>query len=48
MFGSDWPPSALEAPYGQILAIAQTLTAGLSPPERAAIFHATARRTYLL
>jgi L-fuconolactonase len=48
MFGSDWPPSTLEAPYGQILAIAQTLTAGLSPTERAAIFHATARRTYLL
>ena len=48
MFGSDWPPSTLEASYAQVCAIARTLTADLSEPERAAILSGTARRTYRL
>jgi L-fuconolactonase len=48
MFGSDWPPSTLEASYPQVCAIARTLTADLSEPERAAIFSGTARRIYRL
>lgn len=48
MFGSDWPVSALTAPYPEICGIYQSLTAGLSEPERDAIFDRTARRVYSL
>lgn len=40
--------STLTASYGQVLAAAQALTAGLAPAERAAIFSTTARRAYRL
>ena len=48
MFGSDWPVCTVAASYGQVLAAAEELTAGLSGPERAAIFGGTARRIYTL
>jgi L-fuconolactonase len=48
MFGSDWPPSTLDATYGEVLATARALTADLSSAEQAAIFSGTARRTYRL
>ncbi len=48
MFGSDWPVSTLTMRYADIAATARTLTAGLSPDERAAVFHGTARRGYRL
>jgi L-fuconolactonase len=48
MFGSDWPPSTLDATYAQVLAAARALTAELSGTEHAAIFSGTARRTYRL
>jgi L-fuconolactonase len=48
MFGSDWPPSTLDASYAEVIATARALTANLSATEQAAIFNATARRTYQL
>jgi len=48
MFGSDWPVSTITAPYGQVCALYQELTAQLSPAERDAIFDRTARRVYRL
>ena len=48
MFGSDWPVCTLSASYGEVVAAAQALTAGLSPLERAAVFGGTARRIYRL
>jgi L-fucono-1,5-lactonase len=48
MFGSDWPPSSLDAGYAQVCETARALTAALSRPERAAILSGTARRTYRL
>jgi L-fuconolactonase len=48
MFGSDWPPSTLDAAYGEVLATAHALTAALSTTEQAAIFSGTADRTYRL
>ncbi len=48
MFGSDWPPSTLDASYAEVIATARALTAGLSSTEQAAIFNATASRTYKL
>ncbi|WP_277207964.1 amidohydrolase family protein [Isoptericola croceus] len=48
MFGSDWPVCLLATGYGDWLATARTLLAGLGPAERAAIFAGTARRTYAL
>jgi len=48
MFGSDWPVSTLAAPYGQVCALYQELTAQLSPVEQDAIFEHTARRVYRL
>lgn len=48
MFGSDWPVSTLKASYGQVIAAARALTAGLSAAEREAIFSGTARRAYRL
>jgi len=46
MFGSDWPVSTLDIGYGGVHAAARSLTAGLSAPERVAIFSYTARRAY--
>jgi L-fuconolactonase len=46
MFGSDWPVCTLAASYQDVLNAAQELTARLSPAERDAIFHGTARRVY--
>ena len=48
MFGSDWPVSSLEAPYGQVCDLYRELTAELSPAEHEAIFDQTARRVYRL
>jgi L-fuconolactonase len=48
MFGSDWPVSTIAAPYGQVCALYQELTAQLSPAEQDAIFDRTARRVYRL
>jgi len=48
MFGSDWPVCLLASDYAGVLALARSLTAGLSPAERAAVFAATAARTYRL
>ena len=46
MFGSDWPPCTLEAPYNAVVAAARELVAGLSAAERAAILSGTAIRAY--
>jgi L-fuconolactonase len=48
LFGSDWPVSALTAPYGQVCALYRELAAQLSATERDAIFSGTARRVYRL
>jgi L-fuconolactonase len=48
MFGSDWPVCLLASDYAGVLALARSLTAGLSPAERAAVFGATAARAYRL
>lgn len=48
MFGSDWPPSTLDAPYGAIVAAAKALVAGLSQAEQASILAGTAIRAYRL
>jgi L-fuconolactonase len=48
MFGSDWPVCLLASDYAGVLAMARSLTAGLSPAERAAVFGATAARAYRL
>src|SRR5215469_7187139 len=46
MFGSDWPPCTLGAPYGAVVDAARALVADLSPPERAAVLAETARLAY--
>jgi len=48
MFGSDWPVCLLASDYAGVMALARSLTAGLSPSERAAVFGATAARAYRL
>jgi L-fuconolactonase len=48
MFGSDWPVSALAAPYSQVCDLYRELTADLSAAEQDAIFDRTARRVYRL
>lgn len=48
MFGSDWPVCTLAASYGQVVAAAEELTAGLSATGRAAVFGGTAERVYRL
>jgi L-fuconolactonase len=48
MFGSDWPVCLLAAEYAGVLALARSLTAGLSAAEQAAVFGATAARAYRL
>lgn len=46
MFGSDWPVCELAATYAQVTETARTLTAALTPAERAEVFEGTARRAY--
>jgi L-fuconolactonase len=46
IFGSDWPVCLLAATYGEVVAAARELTAGLSDGERAAIFGGAADRAY--
>ena len=46
MFGSDWPVSALTAPYHEIAATYLELIAELSAGEQDAILDGTARRVY--
>ncbi|MFD3451164.1 amidohydrolase family protein [Streptomyces sp. NPDC058691] len=46
MFGSDWPVSRLAASYAEVVGAARTLTDGLAPAERDAVFSGTARRVY--
>ena len=48
MFGSNFPPDARSCGYVAMLNAYKRLTAGLSLPERAAIFHDTAARIYRL
>jgi len=48
MFGSDWPVCLLASDYAGVLDLARSLTAGLSPAERAAVFGETAARAYRL
>jgi len=48
MFGSDWPVCLLASDYAGVLALARSLTAGLSAAERSAVFGATAARAYRL
>ena len=48
LFGSDWPVSDLAATYGEVLAAARSLTAGLSSSERDAVFGGNAKRVYRL
>lgn len=48
MFGSDWPPCTLNAPYGAVVDAARALVADLSPSEQAAVLAETARRAYRL
>jgi len=48
MFGSDWPPCTLGAPYGIVVAAARALIADLSRSEQTAVLSDTARRAYQL
>ena len=48
MFGSDWPVCTVAASYSDVFALGVALTAGLSEPERAAVFADTATRVYRL
>jgi L-fuconolactonase len=48
MFGSDWPVCLLVSDYAGVMALARSLTAGLSAAERTAVFGATAARVYRL
>jgi L-fuconolactonase len=48
MFGSDWPPCTLEAPYEAVVAAARELVADLSAAEQAAILSGSAIRAYRL
>ncbi|ELP67248.1 amidohydrolase family protein [Streptomyces turgidiscabies] len=46
MFGSDWPVCTLAASYGQVLSLAEELTASLGADEREQFFAGTATRVY--
>ncbi|MFH8408272.1 amidohydrolase family protein [Streptomyces sp. NPDC018019] len=46
LFGSDWPVCTLAAPYNKVIELAETATAHLTPPERAAVFGGNAARVY--
>jgi L-fuconolactonase len=47
LWGSDWPVVNLAGGYAKWFAASETLLAGLSPDEKAAIFGANAARIYL-
>jgi L-fuconolactonase len=47
LWGSDWPVVNLAGGYEKWIAAAETLLAGLSPDEKAAIFGGNAARIYL-
>ncbi|GAA5699311.1 amidohydrolase [Streptomyces avermitilis] len=46
MFGSDWPVCTLAASYGQVIDVANELTAALGADEREDLFSGTATRVY--
>ncbi len=46
MFGSDWPVCTLAAGYGDVLGLAETVLARLSPAERDAVLAGTAASWY--
>lgn len=46
MFGSDWPVCTLAASYGQVVSLAEELTASLDSGEREQVFRGTATRVY--
>jgi len=46
MFGSDWPVCLLAGDYAGVVALAHSLTAGLSDAERRTVFALTAARVY--
>ncbi|MEU6223238.1 amidohydrolase family protein [Streptomyces sp. NPDC047042] len=46
MFGSDWPVCTLAASYGQVVSLAEELTASLDASEREEVFAGTATRVY--
>jgi L-fuconolactonase len=46
LFGSDWPVCTVAASYARVLALAEELTAALSPGEREAVFGGNALRVY--
>ncbi len=46
MFGSDWPVCTLAASYGQVMSLAEELTASLDAGEREQVFSTTATRVY--
>ncbi|MGA8116961.1 MAG: amidohydrolase family protein, partial [Actinocatenispora sp.] len=48
MFGSDWPVCTTVADYGRVLGALRAALPTLTDPERAALFGATAVRTYQL
>ncbi|MBU2670323.1 amidohydrolase family protein [Actinoplanes bogorensis] len=48
MFGSDWPVLRLRTDYDGVVTLAGRWTAGLTAPERAAVFGGTAVRWYRL
>jgi L-fuconolactonase len=48
MFGSDWPVCLLVSDYAGVLALARSLTCGLSAAEQSAVFSGTAARVYRL
>lgn len=48
LFGSDWPVSRMVSTYGEVVSATETLLAGLSDDERAAVFGGTAQRVYRL
>jgi L-fucono-1,5-lactonase len=47
LWGSDWPVVDLAGAYAKWFSAAETLMAGLSPDEKAAVFGANAARVYL-
>ncbi|MBM2614492.1 amidohydrolase family protein [Actinoplanes sp. LDG1-06] len=46
MFGSDWPVLLLRTGYDEVIGLAERVTAGLSPAERAGVFGGVAARWY--
>jgi L-fuconolactonase len=46
MFGSDWPVCLLACDYAEVIDLAKSLVADLSPAERTAVFRSTALRVY--